>query len=128
MRKLLILAGLLLAAGWYARAHYTLQDALRYAKTHPSSRLSPAVDYYAGMAYYARERHESAAQAFSQLLADHPTCQYAPNGLLRLGSSYEELRQWPEARAAYEQYLERFPQGAEIDAVRRHYGHIKFHE
>lgn len=119
---LLVLIGIL----YYVRTRYTLQDALALSRERPSPTVSPMVDYYAGMAYYMRDRYEPAVRAFTQLLTDYPTCQYAPRGLLRLGDSYERLSNWDGAREAYEKYMERFPEGRNIQLVRGKYEYIKF--
>lgn len=111
MRKFLIVLAILIAAGYYARRQYTAQDVLAYSKSHPDDRYSPALDYYIGMGYFLKSRYEPAAQAFSQLLTDYPTCQYAEKGFLRLGESYEELRQWTEAKETYQKYLDLYPDG-----------------
>ena len=69
------------------------------------------MDYYVGMAYYARKRQPEAAAAFRQLLTDYPTSQYAPRALARMGRAYQEMDQWARAREAYDIYIKYFPDG-----------------
>lgn len=115
MKKLIIAAALLYGGYWYAKRHYDFDAVLRYAKTHPSPRLAPAIDYYVGLAYYQRAEFEKSQEAFTQLLTDHPTSQYAPKGLLRLSEVAAERRDWDGARAALNRFKEEFPDHPQRD-------------
>ncbi len=126
LKKLLWFLAILIGLGLYVRSHYDFQDALRFSRRHPHPKLSPAVDYYSGMAYYLREDYPRAVDAFTQLLTDYPTSYYAPRGLLRLGSSHMEMRQYQQAREAFEKYMEEFPNGKDRALVDSKYEFIKF--
>ncbi|MFA6092168.1 MAG: tetratricopeptide repeat protein [Elusimicrobiota bacterium] len=126
MKKILFFLFISIAAISYVKNHYSFGDILRYSKTHPNRSTSPAVDYYVGMTAYLKSDYDLAVPAFEQLLADYPTCQYAPNALVRLAGIHSEKYHWEPARAALQRYMDDFPQGSEIESVRRKYEFIKF--
>lgn len=109
MRVWLIAAGLLWGGYWYASRRYDFQSALAYAKENPSPKLAPAIDYYVGLAYYQRAEFDKSQAAFTQLLADYPTCQYAPQGLLRLSEVAMENKDYDTVRSSLQSFLERYP-------------------
>jgi TolA-binding protein len=117
--KYLAIILVLYGAYYFANRHYQLHDALLYAKKHPEAKWAPALDYYVGTAYYLRDNHANSEEAFSQLLTDYPTCQYAPSAMVRLDDSAEENRHWDVARQALKQYVENYPDGRDIGIVRR---------
>lgn len=126
-RRFLIFLMVFISAVYYLKSHYYLIDLLDYVERHPNSLAAfPVTDYSIGMVYYMRERYAPAAQAFSQLLTDYPTSQFTEDTLLRLGESYESIRQWPRAREAYQQYMDQFPQTKTFPVVQRKYERIKF--
>ena len=119
---LLALAGL----GWYVSNHYTFKDVLAYSKQHPHPEYSPMLDYYSGMAYFARDQHEDAIEAFNQLLTDYPTCPYAARAMHRLGTSYMERNNYQAAREIFDRYFEEHPAHRDRQVVQQKYEYIKF--
>lgn len=112
----------------YVRSHYSGLDLLAYTHKNPNPTLSPMIDYYVGMSYYTNSQFDPAAKAFTQLLTDYPTHYYNRWGLIRLGASHEELRNWQGAREAYEKYLEMYPDGKERNLVQNKYDQVRFKE
>ncbi len=110
----------------YINSHYTFEDVLKYSHEHPNKDYSPAIVYYTGMSQYMRDKHENAITAFQQLLADYPTCQYAPLAMVRLGSSFMEKYRYAEAREVFDKYLEEFPTDKNRKTVEDKYEYIKF--
>jgi TolA-binding protein len=118
---------IVITAGYYLKLTYHLTDVLNYVGQHPNSFAAiPATDYSIGMVYYMRGRYDPAVEAFNQLLTDYPTSQFTEDALLRLGESYQTLRNWPRARAVYQQYMEQFPHAKTYPTVQREYERIKF--
>lgn len=114
------------AATWYVSTHYTFEQVLDYQKKHPHADYSPPIVYYSGMAFFIRDQHEGAINAFQQLLADYPTCQYAPKAMVRLGTSLMERNRYAEAREVFDRYFEQFPEDRDRKTVEAKYEYIKF--
>ena len=127
MRKWIVLLASIGGAFFYLRTHYYLIDVLDYARSHKDSMFASApVEYYVGLVYYMREKYEPATRAFNQMLADFPQSSYREGATYRLAQSYEEMRDWPNARQSYEKYFEEFPTGKNMVVARGRYEHIKF--
>ena len=125
MRYIIVIVAL--AFGFqYFKKSYDLGDAYKWAQARPYHETRAKAIYYVGMAYYLKDDHEGTITAFNQLLADHPTCQYAPKALFRLGNAQRDLHHFEEARSAYEKYIEQFPSGSDIQAVQNNYEFVKF--
>ncbi|MBI3553990.1 MAG: tetratricopeptide repeat protein [Elusimicrobia bacterium] len=118
MKYLLILLGLY-GAYWYVAQHYEFHDTLVYAKKHPQASWSQPTEYYIGLAYYQRADYQKSQEAFSQLLTDFPTGQYEAPGLMHLEDSAEYNHDWETARTAAKQYLDDFPNGKDIEIMRK---------
>ena len=126
LKKPFIILVVLIGAFFYIRSHYTIRDALRYAKKHPNSDLSEKVEYYAGAYYFFKSEYPKAINAYKQLLTDYPTGQYAPKALLRSGDAHQKAFQWEQAREKYLKYMSEFPDGKDISVVQKKYEYIKF--
>lgn len=126
LKKPLIILAVCIGAIAYVRSHYTLDDALRYAKKNPHSEFSEAVEYRIGSLYFMRAKYPQAIRAYRQLLTDYPTSQYAPKALLRLGDAELKMLRYAKAREAWEQYMEEYPNGPDIGIVRKKHEYNKF--
>lgn len=127
MRKFLAVLAVLGAGLFYLRTHYFVIDILDYTRTHKDSVFASAtVEYYVGLSYYMREMYEPATRCFNQVLTDFPNSRYGEQASYKLAASYEELRDWPNAKQAYEKYFELYPAGKDIMVARGRYDHIKF--
>lgn len=125
MKYILILLGLY-GAYHYAGKKIDVPEPLAYAKKHPQAKWAPALDYYAGLYHYQRSDYPKAQQAFTQLLTDYPTCQYAPGALYRLGDAAEFNHDWGAAKEALERYVEEFPQERNADVARKKLDLLKY--
>ena len=103
------------------------QDALVYAQKHPDPKWSPRIDYWVGMYYYHRGDFPKAQEAFTQLLTDYPTGQYAADGLQLLGFAAEENHDWAPAKGALYRYIQEYPDGKERAVVDKKLELIKYH-
>ena len=113
-------------AYYYATQHINLSDPLVYARAHKNADWAPALDYYVGFYYYQRSEFPKAQQAFTQLLADYPTGQYAAKGLYLLGDSADNNHDWETAKATLTRYLDEYPGGAEVNVVRKRLDILKY--
>ena len=126
IKKWLIIFAIFIAATVYIRKNYGYEDVLKYSKENPHSEWSPKIDYYVGMAYYMRDDYPEARGAFDQLLTGYPTSQYAPKALLRKGTIEMSMRKWGDARRSFETYMKEWPEGGDMDKVKKKYEFIKF--
>lgn len=109
MKKLVVLAALAYGAYWYASRHYRFDQTLAYAKKNTGKSWAPAAEYYTGLVYLHRAEFPKAQEAFTQLLTDHATSQYAPKALLRQSEAAMENRDWETAKLAADQFLRDYP-------------------
>ncbi|MBI4422496.1 MAG: outer membrane protein assembly factor BamD [Elusimicrobia bacterium] len=126
LKKYFYILVAMLGLGWYVSNHYTFRDVLKYSREHPDPKRSPALDYYTGMGFFLKEDYDGAIEAFTQLLADYPTCHYAPTAMVKLGSAYTERYRFANAREVYEKFFEEHPTHKERPAVEKRYEYIKF--
>ncbi len=76
---------------------------------HPGGRLAPNARYWLGECYYAQGRFREAAAEFQRCASDYPQSAKAPDALLTLSYSYDRLGEGPQAMAALDQLLSRYP-------------------
>ncbi|MGB5291005.1 MAG: tetratricopeptide repeat protein, partial [Lysobacterales bacterium] len=50
-----------------------------------------------------------ALEAFQALLSNYPDSPKVPDGLLKIGYTHYEMKQWDQARAALEQVQQQYP-------------------
>lgn len=125
-RKIGFILALLGAGFYYAQTHIHIDDLFKYAKGRPVHDERARDIYYVGMVYWLKGDNEHAIEVFNTLLADETTTHYSPRALMRLGGCYRDMYRFAEAKAAYERYLEEFPQGEDIKIVQNNYDFVKF--
>ena len=125
-RKIFFVLAVLGGGIYYAKNHYDYEDVYKWAKARPEHDSRAKSIYYIGMVYYLKDDSAKTAEVFGRLLEDHPTCQFAPKALLRLGAAHRNMNNFAEARAAYERYIEQFPNGPDIERVQANYEFVKF--
>ena len=104
---------------YYFSRHVSLDSSLKYVAQNKGASWAPRANYTIGFLYYQREEYGKAKEAFTQLLTDYPTGQYAAQGLFYLEDSAESVRDYPTARMALDRYLEEFPEGKKIEIMRK---------
>ena len=117
----------LYGAYWYVAKHYEFHDTLVYAQKHPDSMWAQPADYYVGLVYYQRTDYAKAEEAFTQLLTDFPKGSYEESGLFYLEDSAEEARDYEVARARLQQYIDDFPNGKNIEVMRKRLELLNYH-
>lgn len=111
---------------YYVSNHFEFHDTLVYAKKHPDPKWSPAIEYYVGTIYYQRESYQKAQEAFTQLLTDYPTAQYAPSALVRLSDAAQHNGDWGVAKDALTRYIEEYPDGKDLQVVQKRLELVKY--
>ena len=120
---------LALAGGYYYLSqHASLESGLQYVAQHKGASWAPRANYIIGFIYHQREEYGKAETAFTQLLTDYPTGQFAAQGLFYLEDSAEDVHDWDTAKTALDRYIEEYPDGQKIGLMRQrrellHYQH-----
>lgn len=122
-----IIAGLYYGHEKYVGGKDHLKMALEYTKKNPDPKWSPMIDFYVGFTYYQQGDYHNAVAAYQQLLTDYPTAQYAPEALVKLCLSSQEIREWPTATEAAARYVEEFPDGKDIKLMKTNLDSLKYH-
>jgi outer membrane protein assembly factor BamD (BamD/ComL family) len=122
------LTAALVACGLYYYATHVFQfdDLLAKAKSNPSASWAPTVDYYAGLVYLQRADYGKCQVAFTQLLTDAATSQYAEKGLVHQEDCAEYNHDWDTAKAAVETYQVQFPKGKDADIMAKRLEMLKY--
>jgi outer membrane protein assembly factor BamD len=130
----------LLSPPAYERDQYYAQETLRLLRRFmldfpedplvaPARRMAEeaiellaAHEMYAARFYFDRDHARAAAGRLRTLLRSYPGSSREPEALLLLGRSYEDLEDWPRARAAFRELVKRFPDEASADSARDRLG------
>ena len=126
MKKVIIVLLVVWGAFYYVGHHYDLNDTLKWAKKNRQSPWAPKVDYYVGLIYYQRSQFGPAQEAFTQLLTDFPTAQYAPKALIRMADAAESNLNWEAAKGALSRYLEEYPEGQDLEIAKKRLDILKY--
>jgi tol-pal system protein YbgF len=102
----------------YDSAFQSLKE-LRYAdaadqfqaflRQYPYSEFADNAQYWLGESFYVTRNVELALEAFEILITSYPESPKVPDGLLKIGYTHYELKQWELARAALTQVQEQYP-------------------
>ncbi len=126
LKKPLIILAVIIGAIVYIKSHYTFEDALRYANKNPHKSYSEKIEYRIASWQFFRSNYPKAAHAYTQLLTQHPTSQYAPKALLRLGDAQLKMLDYKGATASWARYMKEYPDGPDIEIVRKKHEYNKF--
>jgi tol-pal system protein YbgF len=89
-----------------------------FVAAYPDHKLAGNAQYWVGECYYSQKRFSDAAAQFAEVEKTHPTSPKVPAALLKRGLSLAELKKWPEARAALQRVVEKYPQSEEAAKAR----------
>ncbi len=80
-----------------------------FMQTYPGSIYAPNALYWIGESHYSQSQWDQAILSFKDVVARFPKHAKAADALLKLGMSYEQLKDKDNARFHYEALLEDFP-------------------
>ena len=80
-----------------------------FLETYPASAYVPNALYWIGESHYSQSRWDQAILSFKDVVARFPKHAKAADALLKLGMSYEQLKDKDNARFHYEALIEDFP-------------------
>lgn len=84
-----------------------------FVQKHPDHELAGNAEFWLGETYYVQSNYKAAAQAFLVGYQNHPTNRKAPDSLLKLGMSLNQLGQKDQACAAFATIEVKFPKASE---------------
>lgn len=119
MIKFVIVALALYGGYYYLSRHASMESSMQYVAQHKGASWAPRANYTIGRIYHQREEYGKAEAAFTQLLTDYPTGQFAARGLYFLEDSAESVKDWEAAKAALDRYIEEYPDGDKIRLMRQ---------
>ncbi len=90
----------------YADAAEQFQN---FLQLYPFSQYADNAQYWLGESYYVTRNYEIALEAFQGLLSKYADSPKIADGLLKIGYTHYELKQWDQARAALEQVQAQYP-------------------
>ena len=85
-----------------------------FLKEYPDDELAGNAQYWLGETYYARKQYESAAEAFATGFKKYEKSAKAPDNLLKLGLSMQQLGKKKEACTAFKNLKSKFPKASEV--------------
>ncbi len=89
-----------------------------FADKYPSDSLSPIYLLKAGEVMSNTQHTDEAVALFDRIAANYPDFEEVPTCLFLKGNAYEMNAQYDEAREAYQEYLDRYPNHLFSDQVR----------
>ena len=95
----------------YSEAEVALKE---FLATYPNDELAGNAQYWLGETYYVRHQYEQAAVAFANGFKNYKKSSKAPDNLLKLGLSMQQLDKKKEACTAFKSLKKEFPKASEL--------------
>jgi tol-pal system protein YbgF len=95
-----------LKEGRYKKAKTDLRA---FLKKFPNSSYAGNAQYWLGEANYVTRNFEQGIVEFEKVINNYPTSNKLPDAMLKLGYTFYELKQFPQAKAILQDLRERFP-------------------
>jgi tol-pal system protein YbgF len=97
-----------------------------FLKQYPNSSFAGNAQYWLGEAHYVTRNFDQGIVEFQKVMQTYPGSNKIPDAMLKLGYTYYELKQYPEAKAVLEDLRTRFPDetaarlaGKRLDRIRK---------
>ena len=87
-------------------------------KTHPAGEYTDQAYYWLGESLVAQRRHKEALEAFSIVANKYPRSAKHPASLLKLATTYQNLQQLGDARAALARLIQDHPDSRSAERAR----------
>ncbi len=84
-----------------------------FMQLYPQHELAGNAQYWLGEAYYGQSKYKEAAEAFLNGYKTYPNGPKAPDTLLKLGMSFRQLGQKPQACTVLQSVSTKYPKAAE---------------
>ena len=95
-----------LKEGRYKKAKTDLRA---FLKKFPNSSYAGNAQYWLGEANYVTRNFEQGIVEFEKVINNYPSSNKLPDAMLKLGYTFYELKQFPQAKAILEDLRKRFP-------------------
>lgn len=80
---------------------------------YPNGELADNARYWLGEANYVKRNYSSALTQFQRVLANYPLSPKVPASMLKIGYIHYDQSDWPRARSALKDVVDKFPDTAE---------------
>ncbi|HUL40535.1 MAG TPA: tol-pal system protein YbgF [Burkholderiales bacterium] len=112
----------LFKAGNYAGAVTAFQN---FIKEYPSSNLASSAQYWIGNAYFAQRDFKNAIASQQKLLDVYPDSSKAPDAMLNIASSQQELGNDTAAKKTLKELIAKYPVSDAADKAKKRLSAIK---
>ena len=106
----------------YEQATAAFRD---FLTQYPSGRYAHIAQYWLGEAAYARRDFKQAIKDYQALLDNHPRSAKRAEAMLKIGYSYQELKQTEESKRMMEKLIELYPDSTEAGQARNQLRRLK---
>ncbi|WP_455377883.1 tol-pal system protein YbgF [Petrachloros mirabilis] len=86
---------------------------------HGQTSLAANAQYWMGECQFRMGRYKDALQSFYQVVSYYPLSHKLPASTLKIGQTYEKLRDREKARMMFEKVIEQYPDSPEADIARK---------
>ncbi len=97
----------------------------QFLQRYPDGRYAHIAQYWLGEAAYARRDFNQAIQDYQALLNNHPRSAKRAEAMLKIGYSYQELKQYAKAEAVLKRLIELYPDSTEAGQARNQLKRLK---
>lgn len=109
-------AFVLLKSGQYDKALPAFESFVRQNTQHD---LADNGQYWIGEMHYVQRRFTEALVAFNKVLVDWPASDKVPASLLKIGFSFYELEDLPNAKSSLERLIKEYPESSAVTPARQ---------
>ena len=109
-------AFLRLKSGQYEQA---LEGFQKFLKLYPEDELTDNAQYWVGEVHYVQRQFPEALMAFNQVLVRWPGSDKVPASLLKIGFSFFELEDLPNARNSLERLVKDYPESPAVTMAKQ---------
>jgi len=114
MIKFLVLVLVLGGGFYYLTRSASLDSGMELVARHKDATWAPRANYAIALVYHQRGEYPKSQEAFTQLLTDYPTCQFAASGLFYLEDAAEYNHDWDTVKSALDRYASDYPDGPDF--------------
>ncbi len=90
-----------------------------FIELHSQSVLAANAQYWIGECQYRMGRYRDAIQSFYDVVSNYPLSPKVAAATLKLGQTYDKLRDPEKARLMFDRVVEQYPDSAEAETARK---------
>lgn len=91
----------------------------KFLKDYPAGRYAHIAQYWLGEANYAQRNFKAAIKDYIQLIAKHPKSPKVAEALLKIGYSYNEMKDYKNVKATLNKLIKQYPKSTEAGQAKK---------